>query len=214
MELTVRLFILSDSPPEKDVQWSDQGMIASYKFLQKLWILHNKIRLIVQKKDERKETNDNLKKFTNQMINKITNNLDGFHYNVIIANIYETYNFLNKEIERNIDSETLKNCYKKILTLFSPAIPHFTAECMKDLDLDVNVKWPKIDTNLLEDEKIDYVIQINGKKAILNENRDMDQDTLIKKIKSNRLSEKYLKDKSINKIIFVKNRLINLLTNE
>ena len=119
----VRLFILSDSPPEKDVQWSDQGMIASYKFLQKLWILHNKIRLIVQKKMKRKETNDNLKKFTNQMINKITNNLDGFHYNVIIANIYETYNFLNKEIERNIDSETLKNCYKKILTLFSPAIP-------------------------------------------------------------------------------------------
>ena len=211
----VRLFILSDSPPEKDVQWSDQGMIASYKFLQKLWILHNKIRINIQKKDERKETNDNLKKFTNQMISKITNNLDGFHYNVIIANIYETYNFLNKEVERNIDSETLKNCYKKILTLFSPAIPHFTAECMKDLDLDVNVKWPKINTNLLEDEKIDYVIQINGKKrAILNENRDMDQDTLIKKIKSNRLSEKYLKDKSINKIIFVKNRLINLLTNE
>ena len=68
---------------------------------------------------------------------------------------------------------------------------------------------------MLEEEKIDYVIQINGKKrAILNESRDIDQDSLMIKIKSNKLSEKYLKDKSINKIIFVKNRLINLLINE
>ena len=65
------------------------------------------------------------------------------------------------------------------------------------------------------EDKIDYVIQINGKKRlILNESRDLDQDSLMSKIKLNKLSEKYLKDKSINKIIFVKNRLINLLVNE
>ena len=50
----------------------------------------------------------NLEKFTNQMINKITNNLDGFNYNVIIANIYEIYNFLNKEIDKKINSETIE----------------------------------------------------------------------------------------------------------
>ena len=73
----------------------------------------------------------------------------------------------------------------------------------------------KINKNLLKDEKVDYVIQINGKKrAILNESRDIDQDSLLNIIKSNKLSEKYLKDKPINKIIFVKNRLINLLINE
>ena len=211
----VRLFILSDSPPEKDVQWSEQGMIASYKFLQKLWTLHKKIKNKILNGDKNNEDNKSLQKFTNQMINKITNNLDNFNYNVIIANIYETYNFLNKEIEKKINSETIRDCYKKILTIFSPAIPHFAAECMEDLGLNDKVIWPKINTNLLEEEKIDYVIQINGKKrAILNENRDMDQDSLMKKIISNKLSEKYLKDKSISKIIFVKNRLINLLVNE
>jgi leucyl-tRNA synthetase len=211
----VRLFILSDSPPEKDVQWSDQGMIASYKFLQKLWMLHNKIKDKIKNNNKNNQDNQSLQKFTNQMINKITNNLDSFSYNVIIANIYETYNFLNKEIEKEIDNETLIDCYKKILTIFSPAIPHFTAQCIEELDLSESVKWPKIDKNLLEEAKIDYVIQINGKKrAILNESRDIDQDSLMVKIKSNKLSEKYLKDKSINKIIFVKNRLINLLINE
>ena len=211
----VRLFILSDSPPEKDVQWSDQGMIASYKFLQKLWILHNKIKDKIKNNNKYNRDNDGLEKFTNQMINKITNNLDSFSYNVIIANIYETYNFLNKEIDKEIDNKTLIDCYRKILTIFSPAIPHLTAQCVEELDLAGSVEWPKIDKNLLEEEKIDYVIQINGKKrAILNESRDIDQDSLMTKIKSNKLSEKYLKDKSINKIIFIKNRLINLLINE
>jgi len=78
-----------------------------------------------------------------------------------------------------------------------------------------NIEWPKANKNLLEEDKVDYVIQINGKKrAILNESRDIDQNTLINIIKTNKLSEKYVKDKSIDKIIFVKNRLINLLINE
>ena len=211
----VRLFILSDSPPEKDVQWSDQGMIASYKFLQKLWTLHNKIKDKIENKFSENKESESLEKFTNQMINKITNNLEGFNYNVIIANIYETYNFINKIIEKKIDGKIIKENYKKILILFSPAIPHFAAECLEDLKSITEIKWPKADKTLIKDDKIDYVIQINGKKrAILNESRDIEQDILMDKIKLNKLSNKYLKGKSINKIIFVKNRLINLLINE
>ncbi len=211
----VRLFILSDSPPEKDVQWSDQGMIASYKFLQKLWIMHNKIRDKIKNESDKNLENESLDKFTNQMTNKITNNLEGFNYNVIVANIYETYNFLNKMIEKNISKKNLKKNYKKILILFSPAIPHFASECLEDLGLLEKIEWPEANKSLLVEDKIDYVVQINGKKrAILNENRDLDEDGLMNKIKLNKLSKKYLKDKSIKKIIFVKNRLINLLINE
>ena len=149
------------------------------------------------------------------MIDKITNNLESFSYNVIVANIYETYNFISKLIEKEIDSKILIENYKKILILFSPAIPHFASECLEDLKFRNEIKWPKVDKNLIEKDKIAYVIQINGKKrGILNESRDIDQDSLMKKIKLDKLSEKYLKDKSINKIIFVKNRLINILINE
>ena len=211
----VRLFILSDSPPEKDVQWSEQGMIASYKFLQKLWILHKKIKEKINSKLQVSNDKSDLEKFINQMIDKISQNLENFSYNVIIANIYETYNFLNKEMEREIDSKSLEENYKKVLTIFSPAIPHFTSECFEDLGISDKISWPAADLKFLKEEKIDYVIQINGKKrAILKENRDINEESLLEIVKSNKMSEKYLKDKSIKKIIFIKNRLINLLLND
>jgi len=209
----VRLFILSDSPPEKDVQWSEQGMLASYKFLLKLWILHQKIKNKI--KIENKIENKKIDKFTNQMISKITSNLENFNYNVIIANIYEIYNFLNKEILSEIDNNQLKENYTKILILIAPAIPHFSHECLEELGHLGSMNWPSVDLKLLNEDKIDYVIQINGKKrAILNENKDIDQESLLSKVKTNKLSNKYLENKSIKKIIFVKNRLINLLVNE
>ncbi len=209
----VRLFILSDSPPEKDVQWSEQGMTASYKFLLKLWTLHQKIKNKI--KIENKNQNRKLDKFTNQMISKITNNLENFNYNVIIANIYEIYNFFNKEIVNDIDNNLLRENYIKILTLMAPAIPHFSHECLEDLGYFESLSWPSIDKSQLNENKIDYVIQINGKKrAILNENRDINEESLLSKVKTNKLSNKYLKNKTIKKIIFVKNRLINLLINE
>ena len=211
----VRLFILSDSPPEKDVQWSEQGMLASYRFLQKLWMLHGKIKQKIKNKNKKFTKNADLEKFTNIMIDKITNNLENFNYNVIIANIYALYNFLSKEVDKEIDSEALAINYSKILIIISPAIPHFASECLEDLNIEDQIKWPEVDKKFLKSDKIDYVVQINGKKrAILNENINLDQETLLVKVKSNKLSKKYLEGKSINKIIFVKNRLINLLTNE
>ena len=96
-----------------------------------------------------------------------------------------------------------------------PAIPHYTSECLEDLGNIDFVSWPKTNKDLLIDDKIDYVIQINGKKRlILNENRNTDQESLLLKVKSNKVAERYLKDQEIKKIIFVKNRLINILVNE
>ncbi len=211
----VRLFILSDSPPEKDVQWSDQGMLASYKFLQKLWSLHNKIKKKPIIDSDELFKDNNFEKFTNKMIQKISNNLENFNYNVIIANIYEIYNYLNKEIEKKIESKVLYTNYKKILIVLMPVIPHFVSECLEDLKLNKKIEWPKVDVEQLSEDKVDYVVQINGKKrAILNETRDINQERLLDIIKSDKLYEKYLKNKSINKIIFVKNRLINLLIDE
>ena len=117
------------------------------------------------------------------MINKITNNLEGFNYNVIIANIYEIYNFMNKEIEKEIDSEVLRENYKKILILFTPAIPHFTAECLKELNFLGEIEWPKANRDLLDEDKIDYVIQING-KDYKTDNFNKEQNYIISQIKS------------------------------
>ena len=209
----VRLFIVSDSPPEKDVQWSEQGMVASYKFIQKLWILHNNIKDKIKLQFNKPENNE-LDKFTNKMLEKVTNNLENFNYNVIVANMYETYNYLIKKVGDDLDSKNLLKNYKTILIMFSPLIPHFTSECLKELKIN-NINWPIIDKNLIGEEKINYVIQINGKKRnLVNFNKDTNQEDLLNQIKTNKLIDKYLLNKSIKKIIFVKNRLINIILNE
>ena len=209
----VRLFILSDSPPEKDIQWSEQGMVASYKFIQKLWLLHNKIKEKIN--SNLTDTEDlELDSFTNRLIIKMTNNLENFNYNVIIANMYETYNFLIKKIENNIDSKKLLKNYKIILIMFNPIIPHFTSECLNDFKQH-SLTWPSVDEGLIDNEKINYVIQINGKKRdLVNFNKDTSQEDLLNQIKTNKTIDKFLKNRSIKKVIFVKNRLINLILNE
>ena len=207
---SVRLFILSDSPPEKDVQWSDQGMIASYKFLQKLWVLHSKIlKKITNNKSN--DNNENLGKFTNKLVYKITQNLEKFHYNVIIANLHEMYNFLTKEVEKPIKTSILIENYKKILISMSPLIPHFANECLVDINQD-EIKWPKIKIEELEEESINFVIQINGKKkAVIRVKNNINEECLLKKIEKNKETEKLLKNQKIQKTIFVSNRLINII---
>ena len=206
----VRLFILSDSPPEKDVQWSDQGMIASFKFIQKLWILNSKI---LEKIKSSNDDNDNkdLTKFTNQLIYKITQNLEKFHYNVIVANLYEMYNFLIKEIEKPVRREILIENYKKILILMSPFIPHFTAECLGNFN-QREISWPTALKEELIEEIINFVVQINGKKrALLKVKRDLNESKILKEVKSNAETEKLLQNQKIQKTIFVSNRLINII---
>ena len=126
---SVRLFILSDSPPDKDIQWSEEGIISSYKFIQKLWSLHLKILSEIEKK-HKNDSGDNLLKFTHKFIKKITGNLNSFSYNVIIANLHEMHTFLSQEILNEYTKETLKDNYKKILISILPIIPHFSNECL------------------------------------------------------------------------------------
>ena len=207
----VRLFILSDSPPEKDVQWSDQGMLASFKFMQKLWVLHLKI-LNKIRSGEKIENKERLSKFTNQLINKVTQNLEKFHYNVIIANLHEMYNYLIKEINEPMDSRSLEENYKKLLILLIPFVPHFANECLENITKE-QAKWPNVSKKQLIEDKINFVVQINGKKrALLSINRDTNEKTLLKEIlENNDELEKFLKNQSIKKTIFVSNRLINII---
>ena len=210
---SVRLFILSDSPPEKDVQWSEQGMVSSYKFIQKLWSMHKIIQNKILKED--KEILDpEFDKFTNRLIYKITNNLEKFNYNVIVANMYGAYNYISGYIKNHKNLKNLEENYKKILICFTPVIPHFTTECLNDLKIDNEIHWPDFDSTYLDEELINFVIQINGKKrAILNTNKDTKENDLLILVKENKTLNKYIDKKEIKKIIFVKNKLMNILVN-
>ena len=205
----VRLFILSDSPPEKDVQWSERGMASSYKFLQKLWSLHQKI---LNKKTDNDKKNDEIEIFTNQILQKITNNLENFHYNVIIANLHEIYRFYTSEIEKPIDKKILLSNYQKIIKMMMPIIPHFANECFDQLNINNNHKWPDLEGGLLKKKKYDIVVQINGKKRdLLTFDQELNEKQILEKIMKSEKSSKYLKNGEIKKTIYIKNKLINII---
>ncbi len=213
---SVRLFILSDSPPEKDVQWSEEGMIASYKFIQKLWALHKKIKAIlddeIEIKDKKNERTEELNKFTNQIIYKITTNLEKFNYNVIIANFHEIYNYLSKETNFFIQKNFIRENYIKILYLLSPIIPHFAQECLSELNVKNDIHWPEVDEKYLKEDKVEIVIQINGKKRLtVNSNTDSTEKEVYDKVIEEEYFKKNFDVKNIKKTIFVKNRLMNLI---
>ncbi len=207
----VRLFILSDSPPEKDIQWSEQGMVASYKFIQKLWILHKKIIEKINSNNKGSH-NDDLNIFTNKLIQKISFNLEKFNYNVIVANIYETYNFLIKELEKEYQSEVLKENYKKILILMMPVIPHIVSEAIKDLNYTEEIRWPLADIKYLQEKYVNIVVQINGrKKSLIKIEKDLEDKEVINKIKKDEKISNILNDKNLLKHIIVKNKLVNFI---
>ena len=153
--------------------------------------------------------------FTNKLIYKITENLESFSYNVIIANMHETYNFLIKHIENNINTKNLLENYIKILTTFSPIIPHLANECLLDIGYKQKLNWPIINKDYLKNKIIEYVVQINGKKRItIKADKDLAEENILNIAKNEKVLDKYLNNKSIKKVIFVKNRLLNILINE
>ena len=208
---SARLFILSDSPPEKDVQWSEEGISASFKFIQKLWNLHSKTMEEINK-DFPKDIDEELTKFTNKFIKKISNNLDSFSYNIIIANLHEMYSFMIKEINKGYKSKTIKENYEKILTTMMPIIPHFSSECLNILSIADKVTWPTYDESQLEESTNIIVVQINGKKrGIIDTKKDINEDDLIKLISNDEKITKHFDKNKIKKKIYIKNKLINII---
>ena len=205
-----RLFILSDSPPEKDVQWSEEGIISSFKFIQKLWNLNTRIFEEI-KKDHINDDDYEIEKYTNKFIKKITDNLENFSYNKIIANLHEVYSFLYKEINKKYKKNTLINNYQKILITINPIIPHFSDECL-ELIKAKKIEWPKYDESMLIENIIKIVIQINGKKRALIESKpNVSEENLFVIINKNETLSKYLKQKKIKRKIYIKDKLMNII---
>ena len=208
---SVRLFILSDSPPEKDVQWSVEGIISSYKFIQKLWNLNLKINDEIEKNHPSSE-DDQLLKFTNQFIKKVTQNLDSFSYNILIANLHEMHSSLSKLVDKKVKKDELILNYRKILTVILPIIPHFASECIKGIGVEDSSVWPSVNEEFLIEKTKKIVVQINGKKRDLIEAKsNISESELMDIINSNKNLLKYFENKTIKKKIFVPNRLINII---
>ena len=215
----VRWFVLSDSPPERDIQWSDEGISGSYKFIQKIWNISEKINSIQENNSLTNEIKNNLDKFINKLIKEVTYNIDHFHFNVAVAKFYEFINSLSKILSENENNkEYYQNIFKQFLILIYPFLPHLASECWEKITQQQNLhiqSWPTFDESLLKVEEINLVIQINGKKrAILQVKPDMEEKTLFNMSLELDNVKKFVENKKIVKKIYVKNKLINFVIAE
>ena len=212
----VRWFVLSDSPPERDIQWSEEGISGSYKFIQKIWSISEMIQNLNE--DKKLETNDKkqFEKIINKLIKDIEYNIENFHFNVAVAKFYEFINFLSKNIHENkTEKEIFLKILKDFLILIYPFTPHIASECWEKIDNQMKIhqcKWPTFNPVIVIDNEINLVVQVNGKKkALFNTIADKKEDQIYKEILDIDVIKKSITGKKIVKKIYVKNKLVNIV---
>jgi len=207
---TARLFVLFASPPERDLDWSDEGVRGSFRFLNKVW------NLIVRgpKSEVRSHTIDeNLERIKHLTIKKVTEDIKEFHFNTAIAAIMEFYNEINAH--HLTPSQQLKNSIKTLVILLSPFAPHISEEMWRILGNSESIlkeKWPVWDEKKLVQEKIIIAVQINGKlRGQIEIKTDAAEIEILEIAKSDDKIKKYLENKKIIKTIFVPKKLLNIV---
>ena len=212
----VRWFILSDSPPDRDIQWSDNGIQGAFKYIQKIWRICEKIKIY---KKEKEELENSFLIKTNILIKEITECIERFHINVAVAKLYIFLNNLNEEIDKKtLNEEDIINAYKKYLIIISAFIPYIANECWEKITKQNSLSsqvWPKIEDTLIKKDHFDVVIQINGKKrAIINVINNESEENVFSKSLAIKNIKVILEEKTIIKKIFIKNKLLNIVTND
>jgi leucyl-tRNA synthetase len=209
---TARWFVLSDSPPERDLEWTETGVVASYKFINKIWDLFEKSTTY---KTDIKDTDTNsLKKF-DKIINEISSNIESFHFNKSVAKIYEYVNLLSSIVsKKSILKEDLSKIIEKLTIIIQPFIPHLSEEIWEKMgrkELCISSKWPETE-ELYEESIIKMPIQINGKtRSLIDVRPNEDKKIIMNKIMLDTKIIKNIENKKILKTIFVPNKIVNLV---
>jgi leucyl-tRNA synthetase len=207
----VRWFILSDSPPEKDIQWSNQGVNAAYKFLQKIY---NLCCLLKERSNKKSTLDKHFNSKMNSYVNKITKSIENFNLNVVVANVYEIYNLFADHLDKDISNKSLNNNLTNLMKILIPFTPHIAYECLEMLGTNETKSWPKVDIKLIEKENIKIAIQINGKtRDVIEIEKGANQKFVEKLCKNNKKIKNKIENETIKRVIFVKDRIINFIMN-
>ncbi len=224
---TARLFILSDSPPNRDFDWSDAGVEGCYKFLNRLWRLYsehqNDITLNYNLPDinSLSKDNNNLVREVHMTIKKVSQDISNeFQFNTVISKYREFANYisdyLNKKTELNDeDKNVLSFALISYLKMLAPVLPHMTEEIYEGIggsDSVHKLNWPKYDENLAKTSSITLVVQINGK---VKEKIEVDAEASKEELEKTALNSTRIKEltsgKEIVKVIVVPSKLVNIV---
>ncbi|MBF8246535.1 MAG: leucine--tRNA ligase [Rickettsia sp.] len=209
----LRLFVLSDTPIDKELLWSENNITSIEKFLTKLINLVNIVNShieFLQKED------DFLENALNSTIKKVTSDIKLLNLNLAIANIRKLVNVIKEYVSKNEKfSISVKKSVFVILQLFNPFIPHITEELWNNLGKNTSLvkeKWPIYEESKIKKDSYILAIQINGRLRAKQEFLDnLDDEEIQKKVFSLDSVKKYIGNRNIKKIIFVKRKIMNLI---
>ena len=223
---TGRLFELFAGPPEKDLEWSDQGVEGAYRFLTRLWrftFLHREALIAVRSDVSQSDLPGDLRdlfRLIHRTIKKVTEDIESrFHFNTAIAAIMELFNALGASVqdESKLEAGTpiIKAGLETIITMLYPFVPHIASELWESLDhrdrLDA-VPWPQYSEQALEEEQLLIVVQVNGKvRGKITVSSDLDQGRIESEALQDQKVRSFLDGKKVQKVIHVPRRLVNIV---
>ncbi|MBW2466747.1 MAG: leucine--tRNA ligase [Deltaproteobacteria bacterium] len=222
---TVRLFSLFAAPPERDLEWSDQGVEGASRFLNRVFrfILNNKESLSGHSEPIPGNLNEKsraLHRKTHQTIRKVTQDLENeFHFNTAISAIMELVNLMlslvSDESEHDITLPVIKEAVDTTLLLLYPMTPHFCSELWEVIGHDEYLEdqpWPSFDRESAKEEEITVVIQVNGKvRSRLLVAPDVEDEKLQQLALEDDKVQKFVAGKPIRKVIIVPRKLVNVV---
>ncbi len=218
----IRLFTLSDSPPERDFEWSEAGIEGSWRYLNKIWrhvcSQSSSIKALDLSEEPKlfSDQANNLRKMTHKTISIVTQDIEKFHYNRYIAHLREFTNVV-EEFSAREPSElwALKEAFQALIILLSPIVPHFSEALWCEIGnsgLVVEQPWPKANPAFLKQNSIILPIQINGKmRGKIEIPAGMDKNDIEKMVLDLPFVQTQVNNKNIKKLIYIPGRIVNVV---
>ena len=222
---TARMFCLFASPPEKDLDWNDQGVEGSSRFLHRVWrlVYEQHPRLLGMKPLPAGTTVDgdpmSLRQKTHQTIKKVTEDIERFHFNTAISAIMELVNemYLSKvkDLEDDVSKGVMAEAMEALLLLLSPFVPHFAEEIWNALgktEFVLKQSWPSYDPEAVREEEVLIVVQVNGKlrDRILVPASFEEEEVKAAALKTEKV-QKLIEGKQVRNVVLVPQKLVNIV---
>ena len=222
---TARWFMLSDSPPERDVQWTEAGIEGASRFQQRVWkLVADTVAILERSKDAVAQGDDGvlaLRKATHRAVKEIGEAIEGLRFNRAVAQIYELTNALAKFVQSYGDKPTagqvsaLSEGVERLVQMIAPMMPHLSETCWAELGkhgLVADAPWPAVEPTLLVDDEVVIAIQVNGKRrAELTIAKGASRETVEAAVLSLEPIARMLEGNAPKKLIIVPDRIVNVV---
>jgi len=218
---TVRLFMLSDSPPDRDLEWTEAGIEGAWRYVNRLWRLFEdgagSLAAIGAPKPEALSSEaDTLWRLVNRTVNAVTRDLETLHFNRAVARVRELSNALGEFAATGDDAAWVRRRgFEALCQLVAPMMPHLAEELWSRLGhagLLVETDWPVADAGLLVDNRVTIAVQVNGKlRATIEVQRDADRQSVEDEALAQANVVRALDGKEPRKVIVVPNKIVNVV---